>query len=134
MNIYEDDLEEDLKIHYELQKERLEKFKNEDRISEFSELTKIPIKYDPREVYLLLKRFKRLHSDAGRLLSQSQYSSRISMTIKMIIVIFGLVTSYVSAISGIEEVSKTYITTIFGLGSAILSGLTSIKNFTKDSA
>ena len=52
----------------------------------------------------------------------------------MIIVIFGLTTSYVSAISGIDDVTKIYITTIFGLGSAILSGFTSVKNFSKDSS
>lgn len=122
-----EDSEEDIKIEYELKKEKDEK-KDEQKVE------KEVIRYDPREVYLLFKRFKRLHSDAGRLLSQSQTSSKISMTIKMIIVIFGLTTSYVSAISGVEDETKTYITTIFGLGSAILSGFTSVKNFSKDSS
>jgi hypothetical protein len=117
----ESDIEEEIKIETELKRDIIQQEKQ-------------IVKYDSKQVFILLKRFKRLHEDAGRLLSQSQNSNRVSMTIKMIIIIFGLVTSYVSAISGIEDVSKTYITTIFGLGSAILSGLTSIKNFSKDSS
>lgn len=117
-----EDSEHDIKMECELKKEAE---KNVD---------KEIIKYDPREIYLLFKRFKRLHSDAGRLLAQSQTSNKISMTIKLIIVIFGLTTSYVSAISGVDDITKTYVTTIFGLGSAILSGFMSIKNFSKDSS
>lgn len=116
-----EDSEHDIQMECELKKEE-------------RKVEKTLIKYDPREVYLLFKRFKRLHSDAGRLLNQSQTSNKISMTIKMIIVIFGLTTSYVSAISGVDEITKIYITTIFGLGSAILSGFTSVKNFSKDSS
>jgi len=91
------------------------------------------IYYDMREILLIFNRFKRLHLDAGRMLIQSQKNSRISLGIKITIIMLGLSTSYVSAVSGIQDDIKTYITTIFSLGSAVLSGLTSIKNFSKDS-
>lgn len=89
--------------------------------------------YDDRQIYLLSKRFKRLHLDAGKLLEQSQRNARVSITIKILIIILGLSTSYISAISDFESTAKTYITTIFSLGSALLSGLTSVKNFSKES-
>jgi hypothetical protein len=121
----DNDIDIELQIHFENEsKESSKKEKPEKTI----------VKYDNREIYLLFKRFKRLHRDAGRLLNQSHQTSRISLIIKLSIVVLGLVTSYVSAISGIEETRKTYITTIFSLGSALLSGLTSVKNFSRDSS
>lgn len=92
------------------------------------------ISYDQTQIYMLNKRFKRLHSDAAKLLHQSQQNSRVSMAIKILIIFLGLTTSYISAFSGVDDNSKTYITTMFSLSSALLSGLTSIKNFSKDSA
>lgn len=118
----ESDSEIELQIH--LQDEKKDEIRDRREI----------IKYDEREVYLLFKRFKRLHRDAGRLLHQSKFSSRVSITFKMIIVIFSLVTSYVSALSPISDTTKTYVITFFSLGSALISGLTSIKNFSKDAS
>jgi hypothetical protein len=118
----ESDSEIELQIHLQDEKKIEEKVQRE------------LIKYDEREVYLLFKRFKRLHRDAGRLLNQSKFSFRVSITFKMIIVIFSLITSYISALSPISDTTKTYVITFFSLGSALLSGLTSVKSFSKDAS
>lgn len=92
------------------------------------------IEYDPQEMYILEKRFQRLHRDSARLLAKSQDYKQYSVRIKLVIVLFSLATSYLTAISGINEVLKTYLAASFSLFSAILSGATTIKNFSADSA
>jgi hypothetical protein len=92
------------------------------------------IEYDPQEMYILEKRFQRLHRDSARLLAKSQDYKQYSVRIKLIIVLFSLATSYLTAISGINELVKTYLAASFSLFSAILSGATTIKNFSADSA
>ena len=92
------------------------------------------IEYDPQEIYILEKRFQRLHRDSARLLAKSQRYKVTSIRIKLVIVMFSLATSYLTAVSGINEVVKTYLAAAFSLLSAILSGATTIKNFSADSA
>jgi hypothetical protein len=92
------------------------------------------IEYDDQQVYVLDKRFQRLHRDSVYLLDKSQIYHKVSMALKIIIIIFSLTTSYVSAISGIDETTKTYIITAFSLTCAIISGITSIKNFSNEAS
>ena len=69
--------------------------------------------YQDDQVYLLDKRFQRLHRDAVKLLSKSQSYDYITRIIKIIIIIFSLTSSYLSAISGINEMIKNYLIYIY---------------------
>ena len=64
--------------------------------------------YEDEQVYLLDKRFQRLHRDAVKLLSKSQLYDKITRIIKGIVIVFSLSSSYLSAISGVDEYIKSY--------------------------
>ncbi len=89
--------------------------------------------YEEEQVYLLDKRFQRLHRDSVKLLEKSQLYDKITRFIKGFIIVFSLSSSYLSAISGIDEVQKSYLITAFSLACAVASGITSIKNFSSES-
>jgi hypothetical protein len=90
-------------------------------------------KYEEEQVYLLDKRFQRLHRDSVKLLEKSQHYDKITRFIKGFIIVFSLGSSYLSAISGIDEVQKSYLITAFSLACAIGSGISSVKNFSSES-
>ena len=89
--------------------------------------------YEDEQVYLLDKRFQRLHRDAVKLLSKSQLYDRITRIIKGIVIVFSLSSSYLSAISGVDEYIKSYLITSFSLLCAVVSGISSIKNYSSES-
>jgi len=89
--------------------------------------------YEYEQIYILEKRFQRLHRDSVQLLAKSQHYDKISKYIKAFIIVFSLASSYLSAISGIEEVMKSYMITAFSLACAVASGMSSIKNFGNES-
>lgn len=89
--------------------------------------------YEDEQVYLLDKRFQRLHRDAVKLLSKSQLYDRITRIIKGIVIVFSLSSSYLSAISGVDEYIKSYLITSFSLLCALVSGISSIKNYSSES-
>lgn len=89
--------------------------------------------YEDEQVYLLDKRFQRLHRDAVKLLSKSQLYDRITRIIKGIVIVFSLSSSYLSAISGVDENIKSYLITSFSLLCAVVSGISSIKNYSSES-
>lgn len=89
--------------------------------------------YEDEQVYLLDKRFQRLHRDAVKLLSKSQLYDKITRFIKGITIVFSLGSSYLSAVSGVDEHLKSYLITSFSLLCAIVSGISSIKNFSSES-
>jgi hypothetical protein len=89
--------------------------------------------YEDEQVYLLDKRFQRLHRDAVKLLSKSQLYDKITRIIKGIVIVFSLSSSYLSAISGVDEYIKSYLITSFSLLCALVSGISSIKNYSSES-
>jgi len=89
--------------------------------------------YEDEQVYLLDKRFQRLHRDAVKLLGKSQLYDRITRFIKGFIIVFSLSSSYLSAISGLDDVMKSYLITAFSLACALASGVSSIKNYSSES-
>jgi len=89
--------------------------------------------YEDEQVYLLDKRFQRLHRDAVKLLSKSQLYDKITRIIKGIVIVFSLSSSYLSAISGVDEYIKIYLITSFSLLCALVSGISSIKNYSSES-
>jgi hypothetical protein len=89
--------------------------------------------YEDEQVYLLDKRFQRLHRDAVKLLSKSQLYDKINRIIKGIVIVFSLSSSYLSAISGVDEYIKSYLITSFSLLCALVSGISSIKNYSSES-
>lgn len=92
------------------------------------------VEYEGEQVYILDKRFQRLHRDSVKLLSKSKRYSKTSMFIKIIIIICSLSTSYLSAVSGTNELTKTYLITSLSLLSALVSGVTSVKNFSSEAS
>jgi hypothetical protein len=92
------------------------------------------VEYEGEQVYILDKRFQRLHRDSVKLLSKSKRYSKTSMFIKIIIIICSLSTSYLSAVSGTNELTKTYLITSLSLLSALISGVTSVKNFSSEAS
>lgn len=90
--------------------------------------------YEDQQIYILDKRFQRLHNDSVQLLQKSQSYNTISMLIKIIIIILSLATSYMAAFSSIASNIKDYTITGFSLTSAIISGITSIKNFSSEAS
>jgi len=92
------------------------------------------INYEGEQVYILDKRFQRLHRDSVKLLSKSKRYSKTSMFIKIVIIICSLSTSYLSAVSGTSELTKTYLITSLSLLSALVSGVTSVKNFSSEAS
>jgi hypothetical protein len=89
--------------------------------------------YQDDQVYLLDKRFQRLQRDGVKLLSKSQTYDKITKVIKIITIIFSLSSSYLSAVSGINEMLKNYLITSFSLLCAVVSGISSIKNYSSES-
>lgn len=92
------------------------------------------VNYEGEQVYILDKRFQRLHRDSVKLLSKSKKYSKLSMTIKIVIIICSLSTSYLSAVSGTSELTKSYLITSLSLLSAMISGITSVKNFSSEAS
>ena len=87
-----------------------------------------------KRIHVLQGRYNRLYKDSIYMLIQSKTREKISMGCKIAITALGLVTSYVAAISGVDQVTKTYVTTSFSLASALISGWQSLVNFSSLSA
>ena len=66
-------------------------------------------------------------------MSKSQLYDRITRIIKGIVIVFSLSSSYLSAISGVDEYIKSYLITSFSLLCAVVSGISSIKNYSSES-
>lgn len=81
-----------------------------------------------KHIHTLLGRYEQMYEDSIYMLHQSKQNERISLGCKLTICAFGLVTSYVSAISGVSEAAKVYTTATLGLCSALTSGWQSIFN------
>jgi hypothetical protein len=90
--------------------------------------------YEYEQIYILEKRFQRLHRDSVELLAKSQRYDKISKCIKAFIIVFSLASSYLSAVSGIDDIMKSYMITAFSLACAVASGMSSIKNFGNESS
>jgi hypothetical protein len=87
-----------------------------------------------KRVHILQGRYNRLYRDSMAMLLQSKKKYHWDIGAKLGICVLGLVTSYVAAVSGIDETTKTYATTTFSLVSALLAGWQSVVNSAEKSA
>lgn len=87
-----------------------------------------------KRVHILQGRYNRLYRDSMAMLMQSKQKYHWDIGAKLGICALGLVTSYVAAVSGIDETTKTYATTTFSLASALIAGWQSVVNSAEKSA
>jgi hypothetical protein len=87
-----------------------------------------------RQIYVLKQRYDRMYRDSVSMLQESKRYERLSLACKIGIVGLGLVTSYVSAISGVSAELKNFVSTSFSLASALISGYSTAVNHSKKAA
>lgn len=89
--------------------------------------------YNSQEIKQIKERYKQLLIGSKLFLSTSKKYNSIDQFSKILIFLLGLITSFISAISGIDDTSKVYITSSFTLLSSIIAGIVTIKKYGQES-
>jgi hypothetical protein len=84
---------------------------------------------DEVELSIMLAKYQSFSKHSYTFLSIAKDYEWYNSSLQILIIILGLVTSFVSAISGINDQVRVYITSSFALLSSILAGVMRIKNY-----
>lgn len=85
--------------------------------------------WTPNEFYMLRSTYERLSINSARLLETAKTCKTRESTFQYLIVLLGLSSSFISALPGINETVRAYITSAFTLTSAIIGGFMSKKRY-----
>ena len=104
---------------------------NESKASKASKASNAPSNYDyeASEISMMQTKYQSIMEDSSYLLNHAVYLDTVNNTMQITIVILGLIAGFVSAISGIDAVVKTYIGSVFSLLTSMIAGVMSIKKF-----
>jgi len=78
-------------------------------------------------------KYAKLIANSHLLLKMAKQKEKIDSILQILVVIFGIISSFVMNISSISDISKTYLISIFTLGTTLIGGVNSIKKFGQNS-
>ena len=95
-------------------------------ISKDYEWTKTDIEY-------IKPKYVKLINNSLILLRMAKQKEKVDSVLQILVVIFGIISSFIINISSIDDLAKTYLISIFTLGTTLIGGINSIKKFGQNS-
>ena len=91
------------------------------------------LNWSKTDIEYIKPKYIKLIDNSTTLLKMAKQKEKIDSTLQILVVIFGIISSFIMNISGIDDMVKTYLISIFTLGITLIGGINSIKKFGQNS-
>jgi hypothetical protein len=91
------------------------------------------LNWSKTDIEYIKPKYIKLIDNSTTLLKMAKQKEKIDSTLQILVVIFGIISSFIMNISGIDDMAKTYLISIFTLGITLIGGINSIKKFGQNS-